>query len=80
MEERTKRIEEYRQRTVGPDSLWNLWRAGLPQGKQIQKIATLRMKLWAKALDPDFAHSERVARLALELYDGLNAAGLLQFR
>ena len=47
------------------------WRAGLPQGKQIQAIATLRMKLWAKALDPDFAHSERVARLALELYDGL---------
>jgi exopolyphosphatase/guanosine-5'-triphosphate,3'-diphosphate pyrophosphatase len=76
-EERTKRIEEYRQRTVGPDSLWNVWRAGLPQGKQIQEIATRRMKLWAKVLDPDFAHSERVARLALELYDGLNAAGLL---
>ena len=76
-EERTKRIEEYRQRTVGPDSLWDVWRAGLPQGKQIQEIATRRMKLWAKVLDPDFAHSERVARLALELYDGLNAAGLL---
>ena len=77
--ERTKRIDEYRQRTVGPDSLWNVWRAGLPQGKQIQEIATRRMKLWAKVLDPDFAHSERVARLALELYDGLNAAGLLAF-
>jgi CHAD domain-containing protein/HD superfamily phosphodiesterase len=77
VEERTKRIEEYRQRTVGPDSLWNVWRAGLPQGKQIQQIAMQRMKLWAKALDPDFAHSERVARLALELYDGLNATGLL---
>jgi exopolyphosphatase/pppGpp-phosphohydrolase len=61
---------------VGPDSLWNVWRAGLPQGKQVQEIATRRMKLWAKVLDPDFAHSERVARLALELYDGLTAAGL----
>ncbi|MGO9085301.1 MAG: CHAD domain-containing protein [Candidatus Sulfotelmatobacter sp.] len=77
VEERTKRIEEYRQRTTGPNSLWNVWRAGLPQGKQIQEIARRRMKLWAKALDPDFAHSERVARLALELYDGLGAAGLL---
>jgi exopolyphosphatase/guanosine-5'-triphosphate,3'-diphosphate pyrophosphatase len=77
VEERSKRIEEYRQRTVGPDSLWNVWRSGLPQGKQIQEIATRRMKLWAKALDPDFAHSERVARLAVELYDGLNHAGLL---
>jgi CHAD domain-containing protein/HD superfamily phosphodiesterase len=78
-EERTKRIEEYRQRMVGPDSLWNVWRAGLPQGKQVQEIATCRMKLWAKVLDPDFAHSERVARLALELYDGLTAAGLMGF-
>jgi exopolyphosphatase/guanosine-5'-triphosphate,3'-diphosphate pyrophosphatase len=77
LEERTKRIEEYRQKTTGPDSLWNVWRAGLPQGKQIEQIATSRMKLWAKALDPDFAHSERVARLALELYDGLVATGLL---
>jgi CHAD domain-containing protein/HD superfamily phosphodiesterase len=76
-EERAKRIEEYRRRTAGPDSLWNVWRAGLPQGKHIQEIATRRMKMWAKALDPDFAHSERVARLALELYDGLNAAELL---
>jgi len=62
---------------VGPDSLWNVWRAGLPQGKQIQALATQRMKLWAKALDPDFAHSEHVARLALELYDGLTARRLL---
>jgi CHAD domain-containing protein len=75
--ERSKRIEEYRQKMIGPESLWNVWRAGLPQGKQIQQIATQRMKLWAKVLDPDFAHSERVARFALELYDGLTATGLL---
>jgi len=77
LQERTRRIEEYRQKTSGPESLWNVWRAGLPQGKQVRDIATRRMKLWGKALDPDFAHSERVARLSLELYDGLNAAGLL---
>jgi len=75
-EERTKRINEYRGRTVGPDSLWNLWRAGLPQGKRVQQIATERMKLWARALDPDFLHSERVANLALEIYDGLRSTGL----
>ena len=76
VEERTKRIDEYRERTVGGDSLWNVWRAGLLQGQQIQQIATQRMKLWAKALDPDFAHAERVARLALELYDDLQKGGL----
>jgi CHAD domain-containing protein/HD superfamily phosphodiesterase len=77
VEEQGKRTEEYRQRTTGRNSLWRVWRAGLPHGRQIQEIATRRMKLWAKALDPDFAHSQRVARLALELYDGLVAARLL---
>lgn len=76
-EERVKRIVEYRQKMVGPDSLWNIWRAGLPQGKQVQQLATQRMKLWARALDPDFAHSERVAKFSLELYDGLQSIGLL---
>jgi CHAD domain-containing protein/HD superfamily phosphodiesterase len=74
--ERTLRIDEYRDRTTVSESLWSVWRAGLPQGKQIQEIATSRMKLWAKALDPDFAHSERVARLSLQLYNGLMAAGV----
>jgi CHAD domain-containing protein/HD superfamily phosphodiesterase len=74
--ERTKRVDEYRAKTTGADSLWIQWRAALPQGKQIREIAIRRMKLWAKALDPDPAHSERVARLSLELYDGLVAQRL----
>jgi CHAD domain-containing protein len=78
VEERTKRIDEYREKTTGPDSLWSVWRNGLPQGEQVREFATRRMKLWAKALDPDFAHSERVARLSLQLYDGLLAGGLLR--
>jgi exopolyphosphatase/guanosine-5'-triphosphate,3'-diphosphate pyrophosphatase len=73
--ERTKRIEGYRRKMVGPDSLWHVWRAALPQGKQIPALATRRMKLWANSLDPDFPHSERVASLALQLYDGLLASG-----
>jgi CHAD domain-containing protein/HD superfamily phosphodiesterase len=78
LEERTSRVERYRKRMVGPDSLWQVWRAPLPQGKQIQQIAMRRMKLWARALDPDFAHSERVASLAVELFDGLCEAGLIK--
>jgi CHAD domain-containing protein len=76
VKERSKRVEEYRAKMLGPNSPWVAWRSGLPQGKQIQEIATQRMKFWAKALDPDFAHSERVARLAGELYDGLDALGV----
>jgi CHAD domain-containing protein len=73
--ERTKRVERYRAKMVGEESLWQVWRTGLPEGKQIQALATRRMKLWAGGLDPDFAHSERVAGLALQLYDGLLAWG-----
>jgi CHAD domain-containing protein len=75
LSERSKRIERYRKKMIGPDSLWQIWRAALPQGKQIEVLATRRMKLWANHLDPDFAHSERVAGLALQLYDGLLASG-----
>jgi CHAD domain-containing protein/HD superfamily phosphodiesterase len=73
--ERTKRIDQYRKKMVGLDSLWQVWRAALPQGRQILVLATRRMKLWANGLDPDFPHSERVASFALQLYDGLLAAG-----
>lgn len=74
LSERTKRIDRYRARMIGPNSLWQIWRAELPQGKQIQDLATRRIKLWASGLDPDFPHSERVASLALQLYDGLLAS------
>ena len=71
--ERSKRIDRYRARMAGENSLWQVWRAALPQGKQIQELATRRMKFWANHLDPDFPHSERVAGLALQIYDGLLA-------
>ncbi|MGA2376800.1 MAG: CHAD domain-containing protein [Candidatus Sulfotelmatobacter sp.] len=75
LSERARRIEGYRRKMIGPASLWQVWRAALPQDEQIQVLATRRMKLWAHGLDPDFAHSERVASLALQLYDGLLASG-----
>jgi len=72
--ERSKRVDRYRAKMVGEGSLWNMWRAALPQGKQIEQLATRRMKFWASHLDPDFSHSERVASLAVQLYDGLLAS------
>ena len=71
IEERTQRIEKYRGKMLGKASLWQLWRAQLPVGKQIESAALSRLKLWASFLDPDFKHSLHVARLALQLYDGL---------
>jgi exopolyphosphatase/guanosine-5'-triphosphate,3'-diphosphate pyrophosphatase len=75
--ERAKRIERYREKMVGEQSLWRVWRAELPSGPQLRAAAMSRLRTWAGYLDPDFLHSQRVAQLALLLYDGLKDAGLL---
>jgi CHAD domain-containing protein len=75
-EAREKRLARYRERMTGPESLWSVWRAELPQGDQIQAAAMTRLKLWTATLDPDFSHARRVATLAGKLFKGLEAAGL----
>jgi CHAD domain-containing protein len=76
LEAREKRLARYRERMVGPNSLWNIWRAELPQDQQIRNAALARLKLFASFLDPDFAHSQRVANSAQQLFDGLHRLGL----
>ena len=71
IQERTHRIDNYRTKMVGKNSLWQVWRAQLPVGKQIESAALSRLKLWASLLDPDFKHANHVTHLALQLYDGL---------
>ncbi|MGO9127946.1 MAG: CHAD domain-containing protein [Terriglobales bacterium] len=73
LEERSRRIATYRETMLGKTSLWITWRTQLPRGGQIESIALGRLRLWASLLDPDFTHSRHVARLALQLYDGLPA-------
>lgn len=72
-EKRERRIAHYREVMTGPESRWQVWRADLPQGKQIESASWVRLNLWASVLDPDIRHSRHVMRLALELYDGLLA-------
>jgi CHAD domain-containing protein len=74
-EERAGRIESYREKMLGTAALWQVWRAELPSGEQAKSAAWQRLKLWASALDPNFKHSNHVAHLALQLYDGLAADG-----
>jgi exopolyphosphatase/guanosine-5'-triphosphate,3'-diphosphate pyrophosphatase len=75
-EAREKRVARYRERMIGPASLWRVWRKELPLGDQIEVAAMARLRLWASFLDPDFAHSERVAALSAQLYEGLQRNGL----
>lgn len=69
--ERQSRIEKYRAKMLGPQSLWQIWRAALPAGEAAEKGALQRFKLWAAFLDQDQHHTAHVTRLALQLYEQL---------
>jgi exopolyphosphatase/guanosine-5'-triphosphate,3'-diphosphate pyrophosphatase len=73
---REKRLTRYRERMVGPHSLWRVWRAGLPVGEQVEAASMARLRLWASFLDPDFQHSERVTNLAGQLFDAFSGLRL----
>lgn len=77
-EEIGRRLALYRQKMLGTASLWPVWRAGLPNAEQMEEAARAHLRLWASFRDPDFAHSEYVARLALQIYDGLDSLSLLE--
>lgn len=71
-EERQKRLDLYRERMLGRNSLWHVWRAGLPSGPALEKAALEKLRTWASFLNPDAGHSQRVTRFALQLYDVLS--------
>ena len=77
-EERQKRLNLYRQKMLGNGSLWNVWRVDLPAGKQLEQAGLEKLRTWASFLDPDTAHSSLVARIALQLFDGISQCGILQ--
>ena len=53
--------------------------ADLPAGDELERAAMEKLRTWASFLDPDQAHSALVAKLALQLYDGISQCGILQF-
>jgi CHAD domain-containing protein len=74
-DERQQRLDLYRQKMLGKNSLWRVWRAELPSGPSLQQAALEKLRTWASFLDPDVNHSAHVTRLALQLYDGLAKQG-----
>jgi CHAD domain-containing protein/HD superfamily phosphodiesterase len=77
-QERAQRVEAYRGKMVGSNSLWPVWRAALPQPHELRSLALERLRIWASLLDPSAAHARHVADLALQLYDGMPEDGILR--
>ena len=70
---RAERLAAYRAKTLGQNSVWIKWFAGLPAGPRLEEAAIATVSTWASYRDPNFDHSRKVTALALELFDGLGA-------
>ena len=69
--QREERLQQYRRKMLGSESLWKVWRTELPKAEQLRAIGDQRLEIWASFLDPNVRHSRHVAHLALQLFDGL---------
>jgi exopolyphosphatase/guanosine-5'-triphosphate,3'-diphosphate pyrophosphatase len=76
--EREARTGKYREKMIGKDSLWSQWRSALPEGEKANQAIFKKLSTWASFLDSDFQHSRKIARLSLQLYDGLARVGVLE--
>ena len=74
--QRNFRLSDYRTRMIGPSSLWNVWRAGLPAGDAVREAVFAKVSALASSADPAFDHAAHVAYLADQLLDGLRRAGI----
>jgi CHAD domain-containing protein len=75
-EEGSNRIDCYRAKMSGKTSLFLIWRSELPSSGQLRDAALASVRTWAAFRDPDIPHSEHVAKLALQIYDGLDTLSL----
>jgi CHAD domain-containing protein len=75
--ERAFRLEEYRSKMSAKSSLLRSWRDGLPAQKDLRSIGLARLGERACFATPDFSRVRRMARLSLQIYDGLANCGLM---
>jgi exopolyphosphatase/pppGpp-phosphohydrolase len=77
LEESSQRLGKYREKMIGKTSLLLSWRSELPPSDQVRDAALARFRVWASFRDPDAFHSEQAAKLAMQIYDGLDSLNLL---
>jgi CHAD domain-containing protein len=76
-EESQIRIQTYREKALGKESVWQVWRASLPVDRNLEQAAVSRMRIWASYRDRDFAHTLNIANVAMQLYDGMESERII---
>jgi len=78
VKERSVRLDRYRARMLGKDSLWLKWRAGLPSGETLRKAILKKFETWSALRDSDRLHTEAVLEFSQQLFDFLVGQKLLK--
>ena len=71
LQERHRRVETYRQLTLGNASLWQEWRHNLPHGQRLEAAAKARIRSTARAASTHSRRTTQIARVALRVFDVL---------
>ncbi len=64
-QERGKRVQTYRQLTLGKTSIGNKWRHALPHGPRLEAASFARLQAAARAAQSHPRKAARVARISL---------------
>jgi exopolyphosphatase/guanosine-5'-triphosphate,3'-diphosphate pyrophosphatase len=70
--ERHERIESYRHLAVGEGGVWQKWKRGLPEGRELEAASLARLRATARALEVKSRRTTTVSRLALKVFDTLS--------
>jgi CHAD domain-containing protein len=76
--ERLQRVQRYCELMGGENSLWRVWRSGMPRGKAAREASLRRLQVWSSFMDSDLQHNRRVSRFAVQIHDSLARFGLLK--
>jgi CHAD domain-containing protein len=69
--ERERRLEEYRELSMGERRVWQEWKQGLPQGAEVEAAAMARLQATARALGANRGNAGQVGRIAMRLFEEL---------
>ena len=75
--ERGKRVQTYRQLTLGKTSIWNKWRHALPHGERLEAASLARLRATARAAQASPRNAARVARISVRIFDLLRRAKVM---
>jgi CHAD domain-containing protein len=74
--ERRQRIDSYRKKMVGRQTLWQKWRADLPAAEALNAAVLRTFETWSQFRDPDITHTRRVLSISFSIFDEVGQASV----